>query len=97
MFLYICYTVFYIFINLYTAFIQLLILMQIYTLLYMFYTYFILSRVGDRPTATIMRAQFHVFKKFLEFLLQNIRPKYAPPRRTNYTLKWRGGEAAPPV
>ena len=30
-------------------------------------------------------------------LKQNIRPKYAPSRRTNYTLKWRGGEAAPPI
>ena len=34
---------------------------------------------------------------FGRFLRQNIRPKYAPPRRTNYTLKWRGGEAAPPI
>ena len=31
----------------------------------------------------------------LGFLRLNIRPKYAPPRRNNYTLKWRGGEAAP--
>ena len=33
----------------------------------------------------------------LGFLPQNIWPKNVPPRRTNYTLKWRGGEAAPPI
>ena len=38
-----------------------------------------------------------IFWFLLCFLWQNIRPKYAPPRRTNYTLKWRGGEAAPPI
>ena len=55
------------------------------------------SRVGDRPTATILQVQFYFFSFLLWFLKQNIRPKYAPPRRTNYTLKWRGGEAAPPI
>ena len=38
-----------------------------------------------------------IFLILFGFLKQNIRPKYAPPRRTNYTLKWRGGEAAPPI
>ena len=56
----------------------------------------LLSRVGDRPTATILHVQFH-FLNLAWALRQNIRPKYAPPRRTNYILKWRGGEAAPPI
>ena len=38
-----------------------------------------------------------IFWFLLGSLRQNILPKYAPPRRTNSTLKWRGGEAAPPV
>ena len=51
----------------------------------------------DRPTATILQAQLHFFWFLLGFLRQNVRSKYAPPRRPNYTLKWRGGEAAPPI
>ena len=39
----------------------------------------ILSRVGDRPTATILQVQFHFFLIFAQFFEQNIRPKYAPP------------------
>ena len=50
------------------------------------------SRMGDRPTATILHAQFHLFI-FGSAFKQNIRPKYAPLRRTKCTLKWRGGEA----
>ena len=42
----------------------------------------ILSRVGDRPTATILHAQMHFFD-FAEAFKANIRPKYAPPRRVN--------------
>ena len=38
-----------------------------------------------------------MFWFLLGFSRQNIQPKYAPPRRTNCTLKWRGGEAAPPI
>ena len=52
---------------------------------------------NSRPAATILQVQFHFFDFCLVLLRQNIRPKYAPPRRTNYTLKWRGGEAAPPI
>ena len=55
----------------------------------------ILSRVGDRPIATILHAQFHFFDFSSGFSSQNVQPKYAPPRKTNYTLKWKGGEAAP--
>ena len=57
----------------------------------------VFSRVGDRPTATILYAQFHFLLIFALVFKQNIRPKYAPPRRPNYTLKWKGGEAAPPI
>ena len=46
----------------------------------------LLSRVGDRPTATILHAQFHFFDFCLGFKKQNIRPKFALPRRTSYTL-----------
>ena len=55
----------------------------------------VLSRVGDRPTATILHAQFHFLFSF-GLLKQDIRPKYAPPRRGKYKVNWRGGFAAPP-
>ena len=56
----------------------------------------VLSRGGDRPTATILHAQFHFLIFALLFKAKYL-TKYTPPRRTNYTLKWRGGEAAPPI
>ena len=57
----------------------------------------VLSRVEDRPAATILHARFPFFWFLVQFLKQSTRPKYAPPRRTNYTLKWKGSEAAPPI
>ena len=46
-----------------------------------FVVWCILSRVGDRPTATILHAQFHSFFDFcFGSSKQSIRPKYASPR-----------------
>ena len=55
----------------------------------------VLSRVGDRPIATTLHAQFHFFDFCARFLWQNIRPTYGPPRRGKYKVNWRGSFAAP--
>ena len=44
----------------------------------------VLSRVGDRSTAIILHAQVHFVDFCFRIFTQNIRPKYAPPRRGKY-------------
>ena len=57
----------------------------------------LMSRVGDRPTATILHAQFHCFDFCFWFFKQNIQPKYAPPRKGKYKVNTIGGAASPPL
>ena len=53
----------------------------------------------EREIDQLLQFCMHSLLFFLFALVfqQNIPPKYAPPRKTNYTLKWKGGNAAPPI
>ena len=67
------------------------IYIYIYTRMYM-YIYYIYIYIY-----MYVYVYVYVFVFCIGFLKQNFRPKYAPSRRTDYTLKWRIGEAAPPI